>query len=138
MAEGGEDIDLVKDIVKTPFSRQTFQEKLDISLLDLRTYYQQLHSNILDNILCQIRNRFQDHEKCMFISLLDPQHFQTYRKKIPQTAFSSLTEIHGTLFDLSKLKTELIVMYAMTDFEWKSPSDLLGFLKQKNLNEDMW
>lgn len=28
-------------------------------------------------------------------------------------------------------------MYAMTDFEWKSPSDLLGFLKQKNLNEDM-
>ena len=30
MAEGGEDIDLVKDIVKTPFSRRTFQEKLDI------------------------------------------------------------------------------------------------------------
>ena len=30
MAEGGEDIDLVKDMVKTPFSRQTFQEKLDI------------------------------------------------------------------------------------------------------------
>ena len=30
MAEGGEDINLVKDIVKTPFSRRTFQEKLDI------------------------------------------------------------------------------------------------------------
>lgn len=30
MAEGGEDIDLVEDIVKTPFSRRTFQEKLDI------------------------------------------------------------------------------------------------------------
>ena len=27
-------------------------------------------------------------------------------------------------------------MYAMTDFEGKSPSDL-DFLKQKNLNEDM-
>ena len=29
MAEG-EDIDLVEDIIITPFSRQTFQEKLDI------------------------------------------------------------------------------------------------------------
>ena len=29
MAEGGEDIDLVEDIIITPFSRQTFQEKLD-------------------------------------------------------------------------------------------------------------
>ncbi|CDQ74374.1 unnamed protein product [Oncorhynchus mykiss] len=104
---------------------------------DPRTCYQQLHSNILDNILCQIRNRFQDHEKCMFLSLLDPQHFQTYWKKILQTAFSSLTESHGTLFDLSKLKTELTVMCAMTDFEGKSPSDLLDLLKQKILNEDM-
>lgn len=30
MAEGGEDIDLVEDIIITPFSRRTFQEKLDI------------------------------------------------------------------------------------------------------------
>ena len=30
MAEGGEDIDLVEDIIITPFSRLTFQEKLDI------------------------------------------------------------------------------------------------------------
>ena len=28
-------------------------------------------------------------------------------------------------------------MYAMTDFEGKSPSDLLDFLNQKNLNGDM-
>ena len=104
---------------------------------DPRTHYQQLHSKILDNILCQIRNRFQDHEKLMFLSLLDPQHFPTYRKKFPQAALSSLTNSHGTLFDLSKLKTELTVMYAMTDFEGKSPSDLLNFLQQKNLNEDM-
>ena len=30
MAEGGEEIDLVADILTTPFSRRTFQEKLDI------------------------------------------------------------------------------------------------------------
>ncbi|KAM9342344.1 zinc finger MYM-type protein 1-like [Pholidichthys leucotaenia] len=104
---------------------------------DLCAYYQQLHSSVLDNILCQIRNRFQDHEKLMFLSLLDPQQFQTYRKKFPHAALSSLTQSHRTLFDLSRLKTELTVMYAMTDFEGKCPTDLLDFLQKKNLSESM-
>jgi len=30
MAERGEEVDLVADILSTPFSRWTFQEKLDI------------------------------------------------------------------------------------------------------------
>ena len=51
--------------------------------------------------------------------------------KFLHTAFSSLTQNHGTLFDLSRLKTELNVMYAMTDFEGKSPTDLLDFLQNK-------
>ena len=104
---------------------------------DLRAHYQQLHSNILDNILCQTRNRFQDHEKLLFLSLLDPQHFQTYRRKFPQTAFSSVTQSHGALFDLPRLKTELTVTYAMTDFEGKSPADLLDFLRSKELSESL-
>nr|XP_032834249.1 zinc finger MYM-type protein 1-like [Petromyzon marinus] len=100
---------------------------------DIRARFQKLHSDILDNILAQIRNRFKDHEKVMFLSLLDPRQFQTYRKKFPDAAFSSLTQSHGTLFDLPRLKTELTVMYAMTDFEAKSPADLLAFLQQKDL-----
>ena len=104
---------------------------------DPRAHYQQLHTTILENMLSQLRNRFQDQAKIMFLSLLDPQHFQAYRKKFPQTAFSSLTESHGTLFDLPRLKTELTVMYDMTDFEGKSPADLLDFLLQKELRESM-
>ena len=30
MAEGGEEVDLVADIITTPFSRRTFAEKMDI------------------------------------------------------------------------------------------------------------
>lgn len=62
---------------------------------DLRAHYQHLHISILDNILSQTRNRFQDHGSLMFLSLLDSQHLQctycmsTYRKKFPLTAFSS-------------------------------------------------
>lgn len=33
--------------------------------------------------------------------------------------------------------TELTVMYAMTDFEGKSPVEILDFLQQKNMGESM-
>lgn len=102
-----------------------------------RTHYHQLHSKILDNILCQTQTRFQNHKKLMFLTLLDPQKFREYQKKFPHAAFSSLTQSHGTLSDLSQLKTELAVMYAMADFEGKSPTDLLDFLQQRNLSESM-
>ncbi|XP_068196634.1 uncharacterized protein [Antennarius striatus] len=104
---------------------------------DLRSHYQQLHSNILDNLLCQMRNRFQDHEKLLFLSLLDPQNFKTNRKKFPHTAFSCLTQSHGALFDLPRLKTELTVMYTMSDFEGRSPADLLDFLRSNKLSDSM-
>ncbi|KAK3566262.1 hypothetical protein QTP86_030551 [Hemibagrus guttatus] len=100
-------------------------------------HYRQLHGRILDNIICQTQTRFQDHEKLMFVTLLDPQKFQEYKKKFLHAAFSSLIQSHGALFDLSRLKTELIVMYAMDDFTGKSPTDLLDFLHQKNLSESM-
>ncbi|CAK6975955.1 zinc finger MYM-type protein 1-like isoform X1 [Scomber scombrus] len=104
---------------------------------DPRAHYHKHHGKILDNILCQTQTRFQDHEKLMFVTLLDPQKFREYQKKFPHAAFSSLTQSHGTLFDLSWLKTELTVMYAMDDFAGKSPTDLLDFLQQKNLSESM-
>ena len=43
MAEGGEDIDLDEDIIITPFSRQTFQEKLDIVRGGQRRHYKACH-----------------------------------------------------------------------------------------------
>ena len=55
---------------------------------DVRAAYQQLHSEILDNILTQLRNRFKDHEKLMFLALLDPKKFASYRKKLPQLRVS--------------------------------------------------
>ncbi|KAE8278157.1 hypothetical protein D5F01_LYC23766 [Larimichthys crocea] len=58
----------------------------------VRAVYQQLHSEILDNILTQLSNR---------------------------------------------LLTKLMVMYNMTNFEARSPSDLLHFLTLKELTESM-
>lgn len=101
---------------------------------DPRAHYRKLHGSILDNLACQIQNRFQDHEKLMFVTLLDPQKFQEYNDIFPQAAFFSLTQSHE---NLSRLKTELTVMYAMSDFAGKCPTDLLDFLQQNNLSESM-
>lgn len=100
---------------------------------DIRARYQKLHSDILDNILVQIWNQFKDHRKIMFLSLLDPQQFHSYQRKFPDVAFSILTQSHRLLFNLPQLNTELTVMYAMTDFEVKSPADLVTFLQWKDL-----
>lgn len=104
---------------------------------DPRVHYRKLHGMILDNIICQTQNRFQDHEKLLFVTLLDPQKFKDYQSNFPHAAFASLTQSHEALFDLSRLRTELTVMYAMDDFAGKSPTDLLTFLQQKQLNESM-
>lgn len=92
---------------------------------------------VLDNVICQIENRFQDQDKLTFLSLLDPQQFPDYQKKVPQTAYSSLGQSYGTLFDLPRLKTELAVMYSMTHLKGKVPAELLGFLHRKDLGESM-
>lgn len=104
---------------------------------EVRTAYQQLHSQVLDNIITQLRNRFKDHEKLMFLALLDPTKFVSYRENFPTSEFQSLAENYGLHFDLTRLKTELTVMYNMTNFEARSPSDLLHFLRLKELTESM-
>ncbi|XP_077444502.1 zinc finger MYM-type protein 1-like isoform X2 [Stigmatopora argus] len=100
-------------------------------------HYHQLYDRVLDNIICQTQTRFQDHERLVFVSLLDPQKFREFQLTFPHAAFSSLKQSHGALFDLPRLRTELTVMYAMDDFAGKSPTDLLDFLQQKNLSESM-
>ena len=80
---------------------------------DARQTYQKLHRDILDNILGQLRERFQDHGKIKFLSLVDATQFTTFKESFPDEAFKCLTESHAALFDLTRLKTELNVMYAL-------------------------
>lgn len=103
----------------------------------MHAVYQQLHSEILDNILTQFRNRFKDHEKLLFLALKDPEKFSTYRENFPDSEFESLGGNYGPHFDLPRLKTELTVVCNMSNFEGRGPVDLLHFLTQKELTESM-
>lgn len=72
----------------------------------------------------------------MFLAL---QKFPIYREtpSFPNAAFSSLEQSYGPDFDSPGLKTELTVLYSVSDFEGKSPADLLHFLQQKRINDSM-
>ena len=47
---------------------------------DVRAHYHQLHSHVLENILCQIRI---SRPRTIDASFLDPQQFEKFREKIP-------------------------------------------------------
>lgn len=73
----------------------------------------------------------------MFLALLDPKTFASYRENLPNSEFQSFAANYSRHFDLPRLKTELTVMYNMSNFKAKSPSDLLHFLTLKELTESM-
>ncbi|KAE8288363.1 hypothetical protein D5F01_LYC12232 [Larimichthys crocea] len=66
---------------------------------DVCAAYQQLQSETLDNILNQLRNRFKDHEKLMFLALLDPKKIASYTENF--LTLKGLTESMPQLYHLT-------------------------------------
>lgn len=95
---------------------------------DARTQHRALHTTVIDSILSEITNRFEDHKRLLFLPLLDPQVFTQYKQSLPENALRSLDESYGAHFDQTRLRTELRMMYSMSDFQGKIPSHLLSFL----------
>lgn len=104
---------------------------------DVRARYMKLYCSVIDNLLKQIENRFSDHKKLTFLTLMDPQQFGQYSKSFPTDAFTGLIESYGVYFDKHRLYTELAVMYSMSDFAGMSPADIYQFLLQTELKESM-
>ena len=69
--------------------------------------------------------------------MLDAQLFAKFKQTFPEAELRSLYESYGTQFDLGRLRAELKVMYSMTNFQGKSPSDLLTFLRSTGLSVSM-
>ncbi|KAF3845768.1 hypothetical protein F7725_002846 [Dissostichus mawsoni] len=49
---------------------------------DAHAHYSQLHAAVIDNILIQSRNRFEDHQRLMFVGLLDSPQFEKIQAHI--------------------------------------------------------
>ena len=104
---------------------------------DPRAHFRELHTALIDSIGTQIRNRFADHERLLFVALLNAQLFAKFKQTFPDEELWSLEESYGAQFDMGRLRAELKVMYIMSNFQVKSPSDLLTFLRSTGLSVSM-
>lgn len=104
---------------------------------DLRADFRELHAAVIDSTLTQISSRFADHKRLLFVGLLDAQKFPRYKQIFPEAEMKSLEDSYGAKFDVCVLRAELKVMYCMTNFQGKSPTDLLSFLMTTGLAVSM-
>ncbi|KAF0715097.1 zinc finger MYM-type protein 1-like [Aphis craccivora] len=94
--------------------------------------YRRLFSEILDNILNQIKSRFESMGKFEFFSLLNSELYEKYNKVFPDNELKCLDEQYGRFFDILRLKNELHVLYSSEDFKNKPIFEIIKFM---NLNK---
>lgn len=98
-----------------------------------KSQYRRSYFEVLDLIITQFELRFLDLDRLKFVALMDIRHFENYTKNFPDASFASLQETYPSTFDFEKLKNELHVVYAGTDFRRDSLSDLLVYLIAEQL-----
>ncbi|XP_061746542.1 uncharacterized protein LOC133545177 [Nerophis ophidion] len=90
--------------------------------------------NILDDISCQMKARFDGFGELAFLGLVDCSKFSEMSKRFDDTKLQSLSK-YARFFDFVKLKADLVGLYSSQTVrdECKSPGELLSFLARKDL-----
>lgn len=71
-----------------------------------------LFYEIIDSILMQLRTRFNDTDRLLFLQLADVSKFKEYSNQFPIIAFKNLKRTYSDIFhDEKKLKVEVEVLY---------------------------
>ena len=91
--------------------------------------------NILENIIVQLKSRFENFSELSFLGLVDCSKFSEMAQEFDDTKLQSLSETYAKFFDCVKLKADLIGLYSSQTVrnECKTPAQLLSFLYQKDL-----
>ncbi|XP_026676465.1 zinc finger MYM-type protein 1-like, partial [Diaphorina citri] len=97
--------------------------------------FRQLYFEILDNLIMQMEVRFQDLKKISFVSLADPEKFETFSSKFPNDKLQHLEEMFPKIFNnIPRLKNELELIYIDKDFHDKPLQDVILMLhKDKDI-----
>lgn len=111
---------------KISFLKQS-ERLTDIQILNK---YKMLQFEILDNIICQLTDRFQDLNKLKFVSLVDTTKFKSYQTVFPSEGFNCLSIIYKEIFDTDQLKNELSVIYFDEQFHNQSIQQCVKILKE--------
>ena len=90
--------------------------------------------NILDNIIVQLKARFDHFGELAFLGLVDCTKFDEMSQHFDDAKLQSLSN-YARFFDFDRLKADLIGLYSSQTVRdaCKSPGQLLSFLAQKDL-----
>jgi len=97
---------------------------------DLLNKYSVLQYEILDNIITQLTERFQDLDKLKFVALVDSSKFKFYQTAFPNEGLECLSSTYKDMFDLTLLKNELSVVYFDSQFHNQHIQQCVKLLKQ--------
>ena len=97
---------------------------------DLLNKYSVLQYEILDNIITQLTERFQDFSKLEFVTLFDSSKFKSYQTAFPNEGLECLSSTYKDVFDLALLKSELSVVYFDSQFHGQHIQQCVKLLKE--------
>ena len=84
--------------------------------------------NILDDVIVQLKLRFENFSKLSFQSLINCLKFSKMAQEFDDTKLQSLSQKYAKFFDCVKLKADLIGLYSSpTVRNEKTPAQLLSF-----------
>ena len=91
--------------------------------------------NVLDDVIAQLKSRFDNFSELSFLGLVDCSKFCKMVQDFDDTKLQSLSEKYAKFFDCVKLKSDLIGLYSSQTVrgECKTPSQLLSVLYQNDL-----
>lgn len=94
-------------------------------------HYRALYNEIHDVILMNLKEKFQNLENLVFLSLLDHKNFSSYNiitGKFPEAAANSLKTSYGKFFNHQQLKSELATVYSCPVFQKLSVEKIYNLL----------
>ncbi|XP_053556836.1 zinc finger MYM-type protein 1-like [Bombina bombina] len=100
----------------------------------IRDVRRRMFYNILDNVIVQMKARFDHYEELSFLSLVDCTKLKEIAENFDDTKLQSLGK-YRKHFDLLRLKCDLVGLYSAERVrtECKSPLQLLNFVIENDL-----
>ncbi|XP_077301052.1 zinc finger MYM-type protein 1-like [Arctopsyche grandis] len=100
--------------------------------------YLRLYNEIFDTTIRQMEVRFNDLKELSFIDLIDFKKISKFKASFPDEQFSSLKSKYQKFFNLSKLRSELMAVYSLSDFSGKTVTEIVKFLKETELADEAY
>ncbi|GLV39564.1 hypothetical protein CBL_08371 [Carabus blaptoides fortunei] len=97
--------------------------------------YKRLYLQIIDTLMKNMKDRFADIKKLLFMSLMDVSKFKDYSIKFPETILNALKQCYGTMFNFTKLRSELTYIYSSPDFADKTLISISNYILEYDLTD---